>query len=331
MRRAAFLLGFLLLASSAAAQFNTIWGVTTGQFNLWGLSIPQPTVNGTVLTYNLGALTWAAGGSGCSPGGTGSELQYRSGASTFGAVTGSSVSGGGFTLFGGISLTSANSTGTTDFLINPAVKASGNLISAGVASTPVFTVDYSGNVNIGYSNFISGVSQFGSGGGWGRLDNAYFFVSDGNVDSGLSGISQAKKQIGGQSDWQFGWEATTTGNVTLDTFDTGLARSAAGILKVTNGSTGLGSLIAAYRSTALGGNVNSATTITPTGSVFHVTGVTAIATINLPFVGFVGAITIIPDGIFTTTTAGNIALVSTTVVSKALIMTYDGTKWYPSY
>jgi hypothetical protein len=30
MRRAAFLLGFLLLASSAAAQFNTIWGQTTG-------------------------------------------------------------------------------------------------------------------------------------------------------------------------------------------------------------------------------------------------------------------------------------------------------------
>jgi len=61
MRRAAFLLWFLLLASSAAAQFNTIWGVTTGQFSLWGLSIPQPTVNGTVLTVG-GAGTSLAWG-----------------------------------------------------------------------------------------------------------------------------------------------------------------------------------------------------------------------------------------------------------------------------
>ncbi|CAB4240767.1 hypothetical protein UFOVP22_1, partial [uncultured Caudovirales phage] len=46
-----------------------------------------------------------------------------------------------------------------------------------------------------------------------------------------------------------------------------------------------------------------------------------------------GQITIIPTGIFLTTTAGNIALASTTIVSKALIMTYDVTtaKWYPSY
>jgi len=65
--------------------------------------------------------------------------------------------------------------------------------------------------------------------------------------------------------------------------------------------------------------------------MFHVTGTTSIATINLPYTGFTGAITIIPDGIFATTTAGNIAIVSTAVVSKALIMTYDGTKWYPSY
>ena len=39
------------------------------------------------------------------------------------------------------------------------------------------------------------------------------------------------------------------------------------------------------------------------------------------------------NGIFTITTAGNIALASTAVVGKALIMTYDNTtsKWYPSY
>lgn len=81
--------------------------------------------------------------------------------------------------------------------------------------------------------------------------------------------------------------------------------------------------------------IASATTIAPTTSILFVSGTTAIATITAPspisLTG--GQITIIPTGIFTTTTAGNIALASTAVVGKALIMTYNqGTaKWYPSY
>lgn len=78
----------------------------------------------------------------------------------------------------------------------------------------------------------------------------------------------------------------------------------------------------------------SATTISPTKTINFVSGTTAIATITVPsiLVGG-GQITLIPTGIFTTTTAGNIALASTAVVSKALIMTYDSVtnKWYPSY
>jgi hypothetical protein len=88
-----------------------------------------------------------------------------------------------------------------------------------------------------------------------------------------------------------------------------------------------------YIGVTRGANVASATTITPTGEIFHVTGTTAVVTINAPYAGFNGAITIIPDGIFTWTAAGNIALAGTAVVSKALTMTYDSTtvKWYPSY
>ena len=80
--------------------------------------------------------------------------------------------------------------------------------------------------------------------------------------------------------------------------------------------------------------VASATTIQPLTPVIFVSGTTAIATITPPSVMVGGGqLTIIPTGIFTTTTAGNIALASTAVVSKALIMTYDATtnKWYPSY
>ena len=57
MRRAAFLLGFLLLALPAAAQFNTIWGQTTGQF---GIGI---TITGSTLTLpTVGNGTFSIGG-----------------------------------------------------------------------------------------------------------------------------------------------------------------------------------------------------------------------------------------------------------------------------
>jgi len=76
----------------------------------------------------------------------------------------------------------------------------------------------------------------------------------------------------------------------------------------------------------------------PLAYIEHVSGTVAITTIALPWPGFTGSIILIPDGVFTTTTAGTsdgtnqaIALASTAVVSKAMIMTYDGTKWYPSY
>lgn len=85
-----------------------------------------------------------------------------------------------------------------------------------------------------------------------------------------------------------------------------------------------------------GSPVASASTITPTGNVFHVTGTTSIDTISLPpgcVSGVSCTITIIPDASFATTTAGNIIKVITTVINQALIITYDpGTaKWYPSY
>lgn len=83
--------------------------------------------------------------------------------------------------------------------------------------------------------------------------------------------------------------------------------------------------------------VASATLITPSGPLFHVTGTTTITGITIP-VGFdpkTGpGFCIIPDGIFATTAANNIALITTaTVVSKPLCYTYDAntTKFYPSY
>jgi hypothetical protein len=102
--------------------------------------------------------------------------------------------------------------------------------------------------------------------------------------------------------------------------------------RVTIDTTGI-KISTGYISKSRGATVASASTIAPTGSIFHVSGTAAIATITAPYSGFNGMITIIPDGAFTTTTSGNIALGTTAVVGKALIMTYDSTtsKWYPSY
>jgi len=83
-------------------------------------------------------------------------------------------------------------------------------------------------------------------------------------------------------------------------------------------------------STVVGNALSSNTTITPIRGVHHVTGTTTITTITVPS-GFTGTLVLIPDGLWSTNTGGNIAKATTAVVGKALHMTYDGTSWYPSY
>jgi hypothetical protein len=83
---------------------------------------------------------------------------------------------------------------------------------------------------------------------------------------------------------------------------------------------------------------SAAGAVTPSGPLFHVTGTAAITGFNIP-VGCNGtavggcSFTIIPDGVFTWTTAGNIALAGTAVVNKALVFVWDAknSKWIPSY
>lgn len=80
--------------------------------------------------------------------------------------------------------------------------------------------------------------------------------------------------------------------------------------------------------------IASASTITPTTQRVFVSGTAAIATITPPtWVGAGGRIEIIPTGVFTTTTGGNIAKASTAVVGQVMIFVFDPvtTKWYPSY
>jgi hypothetical protein len=123
-----------------------------------------------------------------------------------------------------------------------------------------------------------------------------------------------------------------------------LTTGVTGILPVANGGTGLGTgsstvtnlqysgLIA---TTAAAPTIASATTINPVKSITFVSGTTAVVTITAPgpIATGGGTITLIPTGAFTWTTAGNIAVAGTAVVSRALTLTFDvtTTKWYPSY
>lgn len=74
--------------------------------------------------------------------------------------------------------------------------------------------------------------------------------------------------------------------------------------------------------------------LTATGNIFVVSGTNAITGINVPN-GFADGMSLylVPSGAFTTTTATNIALASTGVVNKTLIMTWNSVtgKWTPSY
>jgi len=87
--------------------------------------------------------------------------------------------------------------------------------------------------------------------------------------------------------------------------------------------------------TAAASTIASAATIAPIKDITFISGTAAVVTITAitPFTTGGGTITLLPTGAFTWTTAGNIAVAGTAVVSRALTMTYDSgtTKWYPSY
>ena len=83
-----------------------------------------------------------------------------------------------------------------------------------------------------------------------------------------------------------------------------------------------------------GPTIASATVITVKNDIVTVSGTAAIETIKGQFGGgFSGVVVLIPTAAFTTVTTGNVAIASTAVIGKALIMFYKKStgKWYPSY
>lgn len=83
----------------------------------------------------------------------------------------------------------------------------------------------------------------------------------------------------------------------------------------------------------IGSTVSSATSVTPTGQYFKMSGtVNPVSTIVLPAGAAPGfQLLIEPTGAWVTDTAGNILIATTAVTGKLLTMTWNGAKWVPSY
>jgi len=88
-----------------------------------------------------------------------------------------------------------------------------------------------------------------------------------------------------------------------------------------------GSFRAVMPGTTLGTAIASAGTIAPIAGLTHITGTAAIATITAP-TNFIGCLTFIADGAWTTTTAGNIKAAMTAVADTPYQACWDGSKWF---
>lgn len=204
---------------------------------------------------------------------------------------------------------------------------------------PVATVTALGNTIVGYQAGLAGAgaSQFS-----GTYNSLLGHKAGFEITSGGSNVC-----IGRNS----GGMTSGTSNTVIGTAASVLSASNGNCIIIGKDAVGFGSNTTSIGTTSTLGSrlygvistgiaaptIASATTIAPVNPIVFVSGTTQIATITPP-TGFTGGsggqITIIPTGLFTTTiTGGNIALASTAVVSRALIMTYDSatTKWYPSY
>jgi hypothetical protein len=196
----------------------------------------------------------------------------------------------------------------------------------------------------GYINTGSNCCFQGTAAGYQNTGSNCCFFGD---SSGYQNTGASNTAIGTQA----GYSASYHDSSTCTYLGNGTTVSAGSIVNST--AVGNGAIISASNQIKLGNasvkeirpgavafiaqsiqsQITAAATITPTAQIAHVTGATPITTITIPSTGFNGVFVMIPDSAFTTNTGGNIALASTAVVGRAMIMTYDSNAalWYPSY
>ena len=183
-------------------------------------------------------------------------------------------------------------------------------------------LDVAGGVVSGDNNIF-----FGSFSGLGENNNTIVIgalshtqTTDGTTGSIIIGYNTHFKGLTSVNEIVIGDQTIGSGNNTTT---------------IGNTFTTASKIFGVYTTGQTAGTIASAGTITPVTPISFVSGTTTINTITPP-AGIAttgGQITLIPTGAWSTGTTDNIALATTAVINKALIMTYDAqtTKWYPSY
>jgi hypothetical protein len=330
-------------AGSAPATTTTGTGVLTALGTNVGAAGAFVTFNGALGTPSSGTVTNLTGTASININGTVGATTATTGAFT--TITGSSdatINGATVGLGGGANLTNTalgsnalvlNSTGVNNvaigyYALSKNTSGQGNLA---ISREALFT-NVTGNFNtsIGFRSLYTSVGSRNTVVGYGAAsamtsatDNICIGYTSGNaITTGGGNVI-----IGSYTGAAAPISLTGTNYVVLS--------DGAGTIRTYYDASGNQVNYGVNATSAAAPTIASATTIAPTKAITFISGVTPIVTITAPSPISLGGgqITLIPTGIFTTTTAGNIALASTAVVSKALIMTYDVTtaKWYPSY
>ena len=200
------------------------------------------------------------------------------------------------------------------------------------------------NSGLGYASLLTNVSgSYNTGAGalslsltTGSNNTAIGFGSGGSISTGsknsilgsYSGFGAPISQTGSN------YVVLSDGDANVRAYWNGADATFNGDLTLT-GSWNIPTIGGPIATDVVAPTVPSGSTITPLTSITFISGTTVVNNISPPsnFQYTGGFVTLIPTGVFTWTTAGNIALAGTAVINKALIMTYDyGTfKWYPSY
>ena len=127
------------------------------------LQVVAPSTTGNVLTSNGTTWTSAAPTTGANPAGSGSELQFRSSDTAFGAVTGSTVSGGAVTLVDKLTITqgtaNANVLQSTGYSLT-GTNASSMIDLAGTWNTSGTPTAFNLNITDTASNAASNLAAF---------------------------------------------------------------------------------------------------------------------------------------------------------------------------
>jgi len=168
------------------------------------------------------------------------------------------------------------------------------------------------------SNGSTTLAQITAGGSF--VSNGEYGTSGWNVFKG----GGAAGGLGLGSGHIITWNSASASTSTVSG-DTGLAAFAAGVIKATDGSTGIRGLLGGGTAVASAGAMPL-----PTGRVFHVTGTTSITSITSTNFQAGAVITLIFDGILTFTDGNNLKLASNFVTSAddTITLVYDGTNWY---